>query len=194
MKINHSRSILQCCQVSFEGEMQQTVFLLCAAQPGDTTRRKTNKQIKNAKRERDEERDGNLYTKAEKGEDERCQRRSRTNRYDISAVTSCLCTLFAEFGEEAEARDGRPGEDDGVLAGDVLAELFGHKAVELRLVLQGGQTVCTFLQMDGDLQCGGKETGHKREYRTSKLDFSFKYHFIVLYRLENPAATTVYKS
>lgn len=70
--------------------------------------------------------------------------------------------MFAEFGEEAEARDGRPGEDDGVLARDVLAELLGHEAVELRLVLQGGQTVCalTLLQMDGDLQSGRKVTGH----------------------------------
>lgn len=70
--------------------------------------------------------------------------------------------MFAEFGEEAEARDGRPGEDDGVLARDVLAELLGHEAVELRLVLQGGQTVCalTLLQMDGDLQSGRQVTGH----------------------------------
>lgn len=68
----------------------------------------------------------------------------------ISAVVICLYTLFAEFSEEAEARDGWPSEDDGVLAGDVLAKLLGHKAVELRLVLQGGQTICTLslLQMD----------------------------------------------
>lgn len=67
-----------------------------------------------------------------------------------SAVPTCLCTLFAEFTEKAEARDGRPREDDGVLARDVLAELLGHKAVKLRLVLQGGQTVCALalLQMD----------------------------------------------
>lgn len=51
--------------------------------------------------------------------------------------------MFAELGEEAEARDGWPGEDDGVPARDVLAKLLGHEAVELRLVLQGGQTVCT---------------------------------------------------
>lgn len=50
-------------------------------------------------------------------------------------------TLFAELCEEAEARDGRPGEDDGVPARDVLAELLGHEAVELRFVLQGGETV-----------------------------------------------------
>lgn len=62
----------------------------------------------------------------------------------------CLCTLFAEFNEKAEACDGRPGEDDGVLARDILAELLGHKAMELRLVLQGGQAICTLavLQMD----------------------------------------------
>lgn len=68
----------------------------------------------------------------------------------IFSAAICLCTLFAEFGEEAETRDGWPGENDGVLARDVLAELLGHKAVELRLVLQGGQTICTLaiLQMD----------------------------------------------
>lgn len=73
--------------------------------------------------------------------------------------------MFAEFREEAEARDGWPGEDDGVLARDVLAELLGHEAVELRLVLQGGQTVCalTLLQMDGDLQSGRTVTGHKTD-------------------------------
>ena len=81
----------------------------------------------------------------------------QTNRHNICS----FCTLFAEFGEEAEARDGRPGEDDGVLARDVLAELLGHEAVELRLVLQGGETVCTLalLQMDGYLQRGRKESG-----------------------------------
>lgn len=70
-------------------------------------------------------------------------------RYNVYCVI-CLYTLFTEFSEEAEACDGWPGEDDGVLAGDVLAELLGHKAVELRLVLQGGQTICTLslLQMD----------------------------------------------
>lgn len=52
-------------------------------------------------------------------------------------------TLFAEFGEKAEARDGWPGEDNRVLSRDVLAELLGHDIVELRLVLQGGQAVCT---------------------------------------------------
>lgn len=72
----------------------------------------------------------------------------RQKRYLLFATR--LRTLFAEFGEEAEARDGRPGEDDGVLARDVLAQLLGHEAVELRLVLQGGQTVCALalLQMD----------------------------------------------
>lgn len=62
-------------------------------------------------------------------------------------------TLFAELGEEAEAGDGRPREDDGVLAGDVLAQLLGHQAVQLRLVLQGGQTVGTLalLQVHRDL-------------------------------------------
>ena len=85
----------------------------------------------------------------------------QNSRYTICCAS--LCTLFAEFGEEAEARDGRPGEDDGVLAGDVLAELLGHEAVELRLVLQGGQTVCALLQMDGDLQRGQTETQRERE-------------------------------
>lgn len=56
--------------------------------------------------------------------------------------------MFAELGEEAEARYGRPGEDDGVLARYVLAELLGHEAVELRLVLQGGQSIRALLQMD----------------------------------------------
>lgn len=58
--------------------------------------------------------------------------------------------MFAEFGEETEARDGWPREDDAVLARDVLAELLGHEAVELRLVLQGGQAVrtLTLLQVD----------------------------------------------
>lgn len=62
-------------------------------------------------------------------------------------------TLFAELGEEAEAGDGRPREDDGVLAGDVLAQLLGHQAVELWFVLQGGQTVgtLTLLQVHRDL-------------------------------------------
>lgn len=79
-----------------------------------------------------------------------------------------MCTLFAEFSEEAEARDGRPGEDDGVLAGDVLTELLGHEAVELRFVLQGGQTVCALLQMDRNLQ------GQDKKKKTS-LPFSLKY-------------------
>lgn len=76
----------------------------------------------------------------------------------ISAVVVCLCTLFTEFSEKAEACDGRSSEDDCVLAGDVLAELLGHKTVELRLILQGGQTICALalLQMDWDLQREGK--------------------------------------
>lgn len=63
-------------------------------------------------------------------------------------------TLFAEFSEEAEVGDGWPGEDDGVLSGDVLAELLGHQAVELRLVLESSQSVCALplLQMHRDLQ------------------------------------------
>lgn len=65
-----------------------------------------------------------------------------------AGATTCACTLFAELGEEAEARYGRPGEDDGVLARYVLAELLGHEAVELRLVLQGGQSIRALLQMD----------------------------------------------
>lgn len=75
-------------------------------------------------------------------------------------TTAAPSTLFAEFGEEAEARDGRPGEDDGVLARDVMAQLLGHKAVELRLILQGGQTVCTLtlLQVDWDLCSGRPDT------------------------------------
>lgn len=71
-------------------------------------------------------------------------------------------TLFAEFCEEAEARDGWPSEDDGVFSGNVLAELLSHKAVELRFVLQGGQTICTLaiFQMDRDLQKrGGIKSG-----------------------------------
>lgn len=116
--------------------------------------------------------DYNLYIGAE-NEDKRWQRRRLTEEQKvfvfktelISAADICPRTLFAEFGKEAEARDGRPGEDDGVLARDVLAELLGHEAVELRLILQGGQTVCalTLLQMDGDLQSGRKVTGHKTD-------------------------------
>lgn len=77
---------------------------------------------------------------------ERRGRRERQDRHDetqtrgrkgvffgykdtICAAAACLCTLFAELGEEAEAGDGRPGEDDGVPARDVLAELLGHEAV-----------------------------------------------------------------
>lgn len=82
-----------------------------------------------------------------------------------SAVASRLRTLFAEFGEEAEACDGWPGEDDGVLARDVLAELLGHKAVELRLVLQGGQTICTLtvLQVDWDLSSARTENTYIKQ-------------------------------
>lgn len=91
----------------------------------------------------------------EEGEDKRRQEKRnnaliRQHGDTISAVVSCLlCTLFAEFGKEAKACDGWPGEDDGVLAGDILAKLLGHEAVKLRLVLQGGQTVRTLalLQM-----------------------------------------------
>lgn len=101
----------------------------------------------------DEQRDQGLYFKAE-------------NRPTITSITwatafACLCTLFAELSEEAEAGDGRPGENDGVLARDVLAELLGHEAVELRLVLQRGEAVCALavLQMDRDLQSEeGKRT------------------------------------
>lgn len=116
--------------------------------------------------------DYSLYIGAE-NEDKRWRRRRPTKEQKIfvfkteliSAADICLRTLFAEFGEEAEACDGWPGEDDGVLARDVLAELLGHEAVELRLVLQGGQTVCalTLLQMDGDLQSGRTVTGHKTD-------------------------------
>lgn len=56
-------------------------------------------------------------------------------------LTFAAPTLFAEFREEAEAGHGRAGEDDGVLPTDVLAQLLGHQAVELRLVLQRSQPV-----------------------------------------------------
>lgn len=125
-----------------------------------------------------------MYIKAENEGGGRGQEMTGDRPIDtISAAAACLCTLFAEFGEEAEASDGRPGEDDGVLARDVLAELLGHEAVELRLVLQGGQTICTLalLQMDWNLQSGRKETGHAAKTDVEALfQFSLKYHFIVL--------------
>lgn len=74
-------------------------------------------------------------------------------RQTCSAAATCLCTLFTEFCEEAEACDRWAGEDDGVFSRNVLTELLGHKTVELRFVLQGSQTLCTLalFQMDCDL-------------------------------------------
>lgn len=90
-----------------------------------------------------------------------------------SAAASRLGTLFAEFGEETEARDGRPREDDAVLARDVLAELLGHQAVELRLVLQGGQAVRTLalLQVDRDLR--REDAANEQINGSRQLCFSF---------------------
>lgn len=69
--------------------------------------------------------------------------------------------MLAELREQAEAGHGGSGEDDGVLPRDVLAELLGHQAVELRLVLQSGQAVraLALLQVDGDLRGQGSGPG-----------------------------------
>lgn len=105
-------------------------------------------------------RDSNLCIKAENEDERRGGWRSTKTKGRLCVLVtwsttfaSRVPTLFAELREEAEAGDGRPREDDGVLAGDVLAQLFGHEAVELRFVLQGGQTVrtLTLLQVHRDL-------------------------------------------
>lgn len=88
----------------------------------------------------------------------------------LSAATFRWCTLLAEFGEEAEAGDRWSCEDDGVLSRNVLTQLLGHEAVELRLVLQGGQTVCALplFQMDVDLQNTTRRGIFNHTYRSSK--------------------------
>lgn len=116
-------------------------------------------------------RDSNLCIKAE-NEDERrggwgstkMKRRLCILVTWSTTFASCAPTLFAELGEEAETGDGRPREDDSVLAGDVLAQLFGHEAVELRFVLQGGQTVrtLTLLQVHRDLLGRRRHTDMKQ--------------------------------
>lgn len=134
-------------------------------------------------------RDSNLCIKAE-NEDERqggwrgtkTKRRPRISMTWSTMFASRAPTLFAELGEEAETGDGRPREDDGVLAGDVLAELFGHEAVELRFVLQGGQTVrtLTILQVHRDL------LGRRRHTYTKRVELCvelFACYGIILYIL-----------
>lgn len=65
--MNYCNCTLQCREVSFEGEMQQTVFLCVLFSLGMLSSQldgKTNKQMKNAKGERDERRNYKLYIKA----------------------------------------------------------------------------------------------------------------------------------
>lgn len=97
------------------------------------------------------------------------KRKMRTGGGGRGSDFSPRPTLFAELGEEVEAGDGRPCEDDGVLAGDVLAQLLCHQAVELRFVLQGGQTVgtLTLLQVHRDL------LGETHTCQTLQLHLSF---------------------
>lgn len=81
--------------------------------------------------------------------------------------------MFAKFSEKAQACDGRPCEDDRVPARDVLAELLSHQAVELRFVLQGGETVCALavLQMDRNLQSGRKQRRHLEKWDVDPENF-----------------------
>ena len=69
--------------------------------------------------------------------------------------------MFLELLEEVEAGDAGPCEHDSVAPGQVVAQLLGHHAVELWLVLQRGQTVhpLTILQVDIDLDQEDR-TGH----------------------------------
>lgn len=118
-------------------------------------------------------RDSNLCIKAENEDGRQGGWRSTKMKRRLcilitwsTAFASRAPTLLAELGEEAEAGDGRPREDDGVLAGDVLAQLFGHEAVELGFVLQGGQTVraLTLLQVHRDL------LGRRRHTYTKQVE------------------------
>lgn len=176
VKGHHSNCTLACCKVSIEREIQEIVFLSFSLGCYYHTMIKK-KKCKNGGR------DYNLYIKAENEnrgrQTRRLEKQEDKDRNGVefgwhgrhrptdttSAVASRLRTLFAEFGEEAEACDGWPGEDDGVLARDVLAELLGHKAVELRLVLQGGQTICTLtvLQVDWDLSSARTENTYIKQ-------------------------------
>lgn len=63
-------------------------------------------------------------------------------------------TLFLKVLEEVEAGDAGSSEDDGIAAGQALAQLLGHQAVELQLVLQGVQPVrpWALFQMDRNLR------------------------------------------
>lgn len=89
-------------------------------------------------------------TKQKSGREER---HWGTEKQACTETSALYSTLFLKVLEEVEAGDAGSSEDDGIAAGQALAQLLGHQAVELQLVLQGVQPVrpWALFQMDRNL-------------------------------------------